>query len=104
MSNPIYIYLRSSLTEFDNTMNPAYHLRSAPHWAGGFSRPVKQGAEDMRLKVHVFFYALQFMAVSVLGGVRLPSPCLGRLTRYIHSRPKFSRFERLFNQSVRSFK
>jgi len=94
------------VTSMTNMM-PSVVLRQrlpAPHWAGGFSRPIKQGAEDMRLMVHVFFYALQFMAVSVLGGLRLPSPCLGLLTRYIHSRPKFSSFVRLSNQSVRSFK
>ena len=70
MSNPIYIYLRSSLTEFDNTTNPAYHLRSAPHWAGGFDRLFKTGAEVTRRKVRGFFYALHFMVGGVLGGFR----------------------------------
>jgi len=57
-------------TKFDTTMNPSYHLPTAPHWAGGFGHSCKQGAEVTRRKVRGFFYALHFMVGGVLGGFR----------------------------------
>ena len=70
MLTPIYIYLRSSLTEFDNTTNPAYHLRSVTHLTGGFDRLIKQGAEVTRRPVRGFFYALHFLVDGVLGSCK----------------------------------
>jgi len=58
-------------TKFDTTMNPSYHLPSAPHWAGGFDRLFKQGAEVTRRPVRGFFYALHFLVDGVLGSCKV---------------------------------
>jgi len=39
---------------------PVYANSTAPHWAGGFGSPCKQGAEAMRRQVRGFFYAPNF--------------------------------------------
>lgn len=56
---------------FDSNSNLCQYNRAVPHWAVGFGHSDKQGAEDMRRKAHVFFYALTLvMAGGVLGGFR----------------------------------
>lgn len=50
--------------------NTDYALPTAPHWAGGFGRSCKQGAEVTRRQVRGFFYALTIMVGGVLGSLR----------------------------------
>ena len=57
-------------TKFDTTMNPSYHLPTAPHWAGGFDRLISSGAEVTRRPVRGFFYALHFLVDGVLGSCK----------------------------------
>ena len=61
------------MVTFMTNMMPSVVLRQrlpAPHWAGGFDRLIKTGAEVTRRKVRGFFYALQFMMDGVLGSCK----------------------------------